>query len=100
LKISLKVVVLDVATPFMVALNGDATILPPAMADELIMEVGRRNAWQYACLMRRASRWWCARSRGGARMCCHRLLSSSLMVLGIDGHDDELIDIVAPLLYG
>jgi hypothetical protein len=33
-------------------------------------------------------------------MCYHRLLPPSLMVQGIDGHDDELIDIVAPLLCG
>jgi hypothetical protein len=31
--------------PFMVALDGDATVLPPAMKDELIAEVDRRDAW-------------------------------------------------------
>jgi hypothetical protein len=43
-KIPLEVAALDVAVPFMVVLNGDATILAPTMADELIMEVARRNA--------------------------------------------------------
>jgi hypothetical protein len=43
-KISLEVAALDVAAPFTVALNGDATILTPAVADELIAEVYRRNA--------------------------------------------------------
>jgi hypothetical protein len=33
-------------------------------------------------------------------MRCRRLLPPSLMVQGVDGHDDELIDIVVPLLYG
>jgi hypothetical protein len=33
-------------------------------------------------------------------MCYRRLLLPSLMVWGIDGRDDELIDVMAPLLYG
>jgi hypothetical protein len=43
-KISLEVAAFDVATPFTVALNGDATILALVTADELILEVGRCNA--------------------------------------------------------
>jgi hypothetical protein len=43
-KISLEVAALDVAAPLTVVLNGDTTILTPAAADELIAEVGRRNA--------------------------------------------------------
>jgi hypothetical protein len=31
---------------------------------------------------------------------CHRLLPPSLMLRGVDGRDDKLIDIVVPLLYG
>jgi hypothetical protein len=31
--------------PLTVVLDGDATILSPATADELIAEVGRRDAW-------------------------------------------------------
>jgi hypothetical protein len=34
----------------------------------------------------------------GARMRCRRLLLPSLMMRGVDGRDDELIDIVTPLL--
>jgi hypothetical protein len=30
----------------------------------------------------------------------HRLLVPSLMVHSVDGGDDELIDVVAPLLHG
>jgi hypothetical protein len=56
-KISLEVVALDVAAPFTVAPNGDATIVAPTMADELIAEVGCHNGRQYAHLMRHASRW-------------------------------------------
>jgi hypothetical protein len=48
-KISLEVVDLDVAAPFMVVLDGDATILPPTTVDELI---------------RHARRWQCMHSRG------------------------------------
>jgi hypothetical protein len=33
-----------------------------------------------------------------ARMRCRRLLLPSLMMRGVDGRNDELIDIVAPLL--
>jgi hypothetical protein len=33
-------------------------------------------------------------------MCCRRLLPPSLMMQGVDGCDDELIDIVVPLLCG
>jgi hypothetical protein len=40
----------------MVALNGDATILTPTVAYELIAEVGHDNAQQYARLMRHMSR--------------------------------------------
>jgi hypothetical protein len=69
-KISLEIVALDVAVPFTVALNGDVTILAPAVADELVVEVGCRNARQYTCLMRQPSRWRCTHSRGGARMRC------------------------------
>jgi hypothetical protein len=43
-KISLEVAALDVAAPFTVALNGDATILTPVAADELVAKVGHRNA--------------------------------------------------------
>jgi hypothetical protein len=43
-KISLKVAALNVAAPFTVALNGDATILAPVAADELVAKVGHRNA--------------------------------------------------------
>jgi hypothetical protein len=93
------VATLDVAAPFTVALNGDVTILTPVVADELVAEVGRRNAQQYARLMRHASRWWCACSRGGARMCYHRLLPPSLMMQGVDGRNDEWINIMVPLLY-
>jgi hypothetical protein len=70
-KISLEVAALDVAVPFMVTLNGDVTILAPAAVDELIAEVNCHNARQYTRLMR-----------------------------GVDGHDDELINIMVPLLYG
>jgi hypothetical protein len=59
-KISLKVAALDVVAPFTVSLNGDATILSPTAADELVAKVDRRNACQYACLMRHTSRWQCA----------------------------------------
>jgi hypothetical protein len=93
------VATLDVAAPFTVALNGDVTILTPVVADELVAEVGRRNAQQYARLMRHVSRWWCACSRGGARMCYHRLLPPSLMMQGVDGRNDEWINIMVPLLY-
>jgi hypothetical protein len=99
-KISLEVAALDVVAPFMVALNGDATILTPTATDELIAEVGHRNARQYARLMRHTSRWQCARSRGGARMRCRRLLPPYLMMWGVDGRDDEMIDIMGPLLCG
>jgi hypothetical protein len=93
-QISLEVAALDVAAPLTVAFDGDATILSPAMVDELITEVGRRDAWQHARLMRHA------RGRGGVRMCYHRLLPPSLMVWSVDGRDDELIDVMAPLLHG
>jgi hypothetical protein len=33
-------------------------------------------------------------------MCYRQLLLPSLMVWGVDGYDDELIDIMAPLLCG
>jgi hypothetical protein len=46
-KISLKVVV-----PFTVALDGDATILSPAMVNELIAEVNHDDAWEHVRLMR------------------------------------------------
>jgi hypothetical protein len=81
--------------PFTVVLNGDATILAPVVADDLV-EVDRHNAWQYVRLIRHASRWRCAHSRGGGV----NALSPSLTIWGVDGHDDELIDIVAPLLCG
>jgi hypothetical protein len=67
-KILLEVAALDVVAPFMMALNGDVPILSPAMVDDLVMEVGRHDAWQHMCLMRHA------RSRGVARMCYRRLL--------------------------
>jgi hypothetical protein len=98
-KISLEIAALDLAVPFTVALNGDATILTPASTNELITEVGHHNAQQYACLMRHVIRWRCARSQGGAQMHCH-WLQPPLMIRGVDGRDDELIDIVAPLHCG
>jgi hypothetical protein len=85
--------------PFMVALNGDATILAPAAVDELIAEVGRHNARQYACLLRHVSRWQCVCHRQGARMRYHQLVLPSLMMWGVDGRDNELIDIMVPLPY-
>jgi hypothetical protein len=99
-KISLEDAALDVVAPFTVALNGGVTILTPTTTDELIAEVTRHNTRQYARLMKHASRWRCARSRGGARMCCRRLLPPSLMVRGVDGRNDELINIAMPLLCG
>jgi hypothetical protein len=33
-------------------------------------------------------------------MRCHRLLPPILMMWGVDGHDDELINIAMSLLYG
>jgi hypothetical protein len=53
-KISLEVAALDFVAPFTVALDGDATVLSPAMVDVLITEVDRRDAWQHARLMRHA----------------------------------------------
>jgi hypothetical protein len=93
-KISHEVATLDVAVPFTMALDDDATILSPAMVDELTTEVGCRDAWQHA------RRWRCMRSREGAPMCYCRLLPPSLMVRSVDGCDDELIDVVVPLLCG
>jgi hypothetical protein len=61
-KILLEVAALDVAAPFTVALNGDAIIVAPTAVDELIVEVDRHNARQYARLMRHMSIWQCARS--------------------------------------
>jgi hypothetical protein len=58
-KILLKVAALNVAAPFTVALYGDATILPPATMDELVVEVGCCNARWHARLMRYAHRWRC-----------------------------------------
>jgi hypothetical protein len=49
-------VALDVVVSFIVVLNGDATILTPTVADELVAEVGRDNAQQYARLMRHMSK--------------------------------------------
>jgi hypothetical protein len=84
----------------MMALDGDATILSPATVDELIAQVCRRDAWQRTRPMRHAHRWRCPRSRGGVRMCYCRLLLPSLMVRSVDGHDNELIDVISPLLRG
>jgi hypothetical protein len=36
----------------------------------------------------------------GARMCYRRFLPPSIMVRGVDGSDDELIDAITPLLCG
>jgi hypothetical protein len=49
-KISLEVAALGVVAPFMVALDGDVTILPSTMADELITEVNRCDAQWHARL--------------------------------------------------
>jgi hypothetical protein len=84
----------------MMALDNDATILSPATVDELTTEVGCRGALQHTCQMRHVRRWRCMRSRGGAPMCYRRLLPPSLMVRSVDDYDDELIDVVVPLLYG
>jgi hypothetical protein len=43
-KISLEVTALNVAAPFTVALNGNATILPSVTVDELVIEVGCYDA--------------------------------------------------------
>jgi hypothetical protein len=43
-KISLEVVALDDLAPLTVALDGDATILSPATADELVVDVGHHDA--------------------------------------------------------
>jgi hypothetical protein len=73
-KISLEVVALDVVAPFRVTLNGNATMLPLTTADELVVEVGRCDARQHERLRSYA------RSQGGARMRCCRLLPPSLMM--------------------
>jgi hypothetical protein len=85
-KISLEVAALDVAAPFTVVLNGDATILTSVVVDELIAEVVHHNAQQYARLVRHTSRWWCARSRGeheraAAGSCCPPSLCGVLVVV-------------------
>jgi hypothetical protein len=54
--------------PLMVVLDGDATILYPTMAYELITEVSRRDAWQHARLMRHMHRWRCTQNQGGANV--------------------------------
>jgi hypothetical protein len=56
-KISLEVVTLDVVAPFMVALDGDATILPHETVDELIAEVDRCDARWHVQQMRHVNRW-------------------------------------------
>jgi hypothetical protein len=33
-------------------------------------------------------------------MCYRQLMSPNLMVRSVDGRDDKLIDVVAPLLHG
>jgi hypothetical protein len=43
-KISLEVAALDDLAPLTVALDGDATILSPATADELVVDVGHHDA--------------------------------------------------------
>jgi hypothetical protein len=61
-KISLEVAALDVVAPLTVVLDGDVTILSHVMADELVVEVGHRDAWQHAHLMRLERRWQCTRN--------------------------------------
>jgi hypothetical protein len=64
---------LEVAVPFTVAINSDATILPHATADELIVEVGHCDAQWHAWLMRHTRRSQCVHDRGGVQMVASRL---------------------------
>jgi hypothetical protein len=70
---------LDVATPLALALDSDAAILTTMTAVELSPEVSRSGTCR-----------WCAWQ--GSRML------SCTMRRHVDGGDDELVDVVAPLL--
>jgi hypothetical protein len=57
-KVSLKVVALDVLTPLAVVLKGGVTVLPTSMVIDLLPEVRRLVASHRCVVLRRRARTW------------------------------------------
>jgi hypothetical protein len=108
-----KIAALDISTPLALALDGDSAIFSTTATVDFSPEVGRRVT-RHRCVMphRLAGIWPDGRSvldrrrTGCRRRMCHwrgvrilrRWLAPPLMERRVDGSDDELIDVVTPLL--
>jgi hypothetical protein len=113
-KIFLEVVALDILTPLTLALNGDVVVFPTMTAVDFSPEADRRVAHHWCMMLclqagiwlhwRSAHNGWCmshrwhARRRGGARI-LRRWLMPPLLGRRVDGGNNELVDIVTPLLH-
>jgi hypothetical protein len=98
-EVSLEVATLDVSTSLAIALDGGATVLPTSTTVDLLPEVHRSVAGHRRAVLRRRACTWHPRGclLHGWRTRC-RWLAPPLPVWRVDGGDDELVDIVRPLL--
>jgi hypothetical protein len=102
-KLPLEVTTLDVVTPLTLSVDDNVDILTTVTAVKLGLEVGYHDAHRWHTRLGRhvGSRWLVSNRRHvghdrGARVCSRRLLPS--MEQRVGGSDDELVDVVAPLL--
>jgi hypothetical protein len=106
-KVFLEVATLDISPPLTVVLDGGTAIFPAMTVVDFFPEVHCRVArhW-YAALSQQACTRQCWRCmHNGWRTCrrrgvgpLRRWLTLPLMVWRVDGSDDELVNVVAPLL--
>jgi hypothetical protein len=106
-KVFLEVATLDISLPLTVAPDGGVAVFPTTTVVDFFPKVRHRVAHHWcAMLCRRAhirQRWRCMHNRWRAH---HRRgagllriwLTSPLVVQRVDDSDNELVDIVAPLL--
>jgi hypothetical protein len=113
-EIFLEVAALDILTPLTLVLDGDAAVFPTMMAVDFSPEADRCVALHWCTMLRRwvgiwlkwrstrngwcTSHRWHACHRHGARI-LHGWPMSPLLGWRVHGSDNELVDVVTPLLH-
>jgi hypothetical protein len=106
-EVFLEVATLDISMPLAVALDGGAAVFPTSTVVDLLPEVHRLVGSHRRAVPHRRARTWQHRGRlrheWRTRRCrkvrlLHRGLAPPLMVWCVDSGNDELVNVVMPLL--
>jgi hypothetical protein len=92
-EVFLEIATLDISMPIAVVLDGGATVFPTSMTVDFLPEVRRLVAGHRRTVLCQRERTWQHQGR-----LLRTGLAPPLLVWRVDSGDDELVNIVTPLL--